>query len=59
MGTVKAVLWVVEVRDSRLGVWEVLDYMASVGRSAARDNQKMARKHWRFTRIVKYVREAA
>lgn len=55
----KAVLWVVEVRDSRLGVWEVLDYMASVGRSAARDNQKMARKHWRFTRIVKYVREAA
>lgn len=53
----KAVLWVVEVRDSRDESWQLRDFARS--RAEARVYRADARSWWRFTRIVKYVREAA
>lgn len=55
----KGILWLVEVRDSRMGAWEMLDYTASLSRADARESQWRVRSVWRFTRVVKYVREAA
>ncbi|MDR6768634.1 hypothetical protein J2W88_003938 [Acidovorax delafieldii] len=52
------ILWLVEVRDSRDEAWEPLDYTASISRADARQHQWRTRSVWKFTRIVKYVREA-
>lgn len=53
----KAILWVVEVRDVNWGEWWRSDICDT--RAGARQSQIGAREHWRFTRIVKYVRELA
>lgn len=53
----KAILWVVEVRDDDWAEWMTRDICDT--RAGARQIQIGAREHWRFTRIVKYVRGAA
>lgn len=53
----KGILWVVEVRDVRYGEWFMQS--AFFTRVAARKNQVGAKAIWNFTRVVKYVREAA
>lgn len=50
-------LWIVEVREDDWAAWMTRDICET--RAGARQNQIDARKHWRFTRIAKYVREAA
>ena len=51
------ILWVVEVRDNKAHEW-VPAYMR-MDRLGARMTQFYnARPRWKFTRIVKYIREA-
>lgn len=55
----KAVLWVVECRDSKAAEWSVCGMHGCSSRAEARDLQGAVRNAWRFTRIVRYVREGA
>ncbi len=53
----KGILWVVEVRDVNWGEWWRRDICDT--RAGARQSQIAARENWVYTRVVKYVREAA
>lgn len=51
------VIWVVEVRDANFVHWWRHNIFDT--RAEAREWQVRARRNWRHTRIVKYVREVA
>jgi hypothetical protein len=53
----KAVLWVVEVRDHAGHEWRPSSGSSAKTRVQARARQDDLRRMWRFTRIVRYVRE--
>lgn len=53
----KAVLWVVEVRGGADMEWMSSGWAATTRDGARRFQQNEVRGVWRFTRIVRYVRE--